>query len=96
METELTLDLQLAYAEKTAKELERKAKDLWRKKAEQNEARAVKAEAAYGREVLDHAATRELLSERETGLGFYQRIAESAGLAMSDRDDIAALYGRAL
>jgi hypothetical protein len=37
---------------------------------------------------------RTLRKERETGLETYQRIAESAGLTMSDRDDIAAMYGR--
>jgi DNA-binding CsgD family transcriptional regulator len=87
VETGQSLDFQLALKE-------RELHLLWKQKATQQEHRAIVAEAAYGREVLDHAATRELLSERETGLGFYQRVAESAGLAMSDRDDLAALYGR--
>ena len=48
--------------------------------------------AAYGREVLDHKATKNILTERETGLEFHQRIAESGGLMLSDRDDMLTLY----
>jgi DNA-binding Lrp family transcriptional regulator len=49
--------------------------------------------AAYGREVLDHKATKNLLGERETGLESIQRIAESGGLVLSDRDDLLSAYG---
>jgi DNA-binding transcriptional MerR regulator len=38
-------------------------------------------EAAYGREVLDHRATKGLLTERESELETYQRIAEAGGLS---------------
>jgi len=37
-------------------------------------------------------ATENLLTERETGLSTYQRIAESRGLVLSDRDDLTSAY----
>jgi DNA-binding CsgD family transcriptional regulator len=40
------------------------------------------------------AGTRQLLAVRTTDLEIIQRIAESGGLIMSDRDDIAATYRR--
>jgi hypothetical protein len=49
-------------------------------------------EAAYGREVLDHKATKNLLSERETGLGVYQRICEDRSFMLSDQDDLISPY----
>ena len=39
-------------------------------------------------------ATENLLTERTTGLSTYQRIAESGGLALTDRDDVLGTYGR--
>jgi hypothetical protein len=51
-------------------------------------------EAACGREVFDHRATKAALSGRETGLAMIQRIAEAGGLLVSDREDIRAAYGR--
>jgi hypothetical protein len=50
------------------------------------------AEAAYGREVLDHNATKALLGEREAGLALYQRICENHDLMLSDRDDLSSAY----
>jgi hypothetical protein len=87
VETELSTAFQLAMLYKQAAALERNL----RIKAEN---RVKETEAAYGREVLDHKATKALLTERETGLGTYQRIAEAAGLVMSDRDDLGAPYRR--
>jgi DNA-binding transcriptional MerR regulator len=51
-------------------------------------------EAAYGREVLDHKATKALLDDREIGLEVYQRIAEVGGLIASDREDVLNTYRR--
>jgi hypothetical protein len=73
IETEMTLDMELALIEK-------KAKELWKRKALEQEARAMRAES--------------LLEDRTSGLSAYQRIAESAGLAVSDREDMLALYQR--
>jgi DNA-binding transcriptional MerR regulator len=54
VETELTLDLQIAMAEKAATMAEKSAKELWKRKAEHEEAQAVKAEAALGRLTVQH------------------------------------------
>jgi DNA-binding transcriptional MerR regulator len=86
-ETALSLDLQIALAEREAKELAIKAKELWKRKALDQEARAAQAEYRL-------SVTRELLDKRETGLEAYQRIAESAGLVLSDRDDLYSAYRR--
>ena len=80
LETPLTLDFQLALIERQARELNQKAAALWKQKALEQEARAAIAE--------------RLLSERESGLAFFQRAAEKAGAVMSDRDDLLSLYGR--
>ena len=80
VETELTLDLQIAMAEKAAKE-------LWKRKAEQNEARAVKAEAELGRLTVEHKDVLQANAQ-------LWRIAESAGAIISDREDMLALYRR--
>jgi transcriptional antiterminator len=72
-ETAMSLDLEIAL-------IERKAKELWKRKALEQEARAMRAES--------------LLVDRTSGLEAYQRIAESAGLTISDREDIVALYKR--
>jgi hypothetical protein len=40
------------------------------------------------------SVTRQLLDKRTAGLETIQRIAESGGLVMSDRDDIEATYRR--
>ena len=58
-----------------------------RHKALEQEERAIRAE----RELM---ATESLLTERETGLSTYQRIAESRGLVLSDRDDLTSAYRR--
>ena len=79
-ETSQSLDLQLAV-------IERKAHELWKRKALEQEERAVRAE----RQLL---MAQELLIERESGLSTYQRIAEAGSLVMSDRDDVLATYGR--
>jgi hypothetical protein len=79
-ETTMNLDLQIALAERAEKEAAQRSKDLWKRKALEQEIRAMRAES--------------LLQERETGLEMYQRIAESAGLVMSDRDDIENTYRR--
>jgi hypothetical protein len=86
-ETALTLDLQIALAEREAKELAIRAKELWKRKALEQEARAVKAEYRL-------SMARELLDERETGLETYQRIAEAGGLITSDREDLLNTYRR--
>jgi transposase len=86
-ETALSLDLQIALAEREAKELAIKAKELWKRKALDQEARAAQAEYRL-------SVTRELLDHRETGLEAYQRIAESAGLVLTDRDDLYSAYRR--
>jgi hypothetical protein len=80
VETELTLDLQIAIAEKAAKE-------LWKRKAEQSEARAVKAEAALGRLAMEHQDTLKANTQLWS-------IAESAGALTTDREDMLALYRR--
>jgi hypothetical protein len=80
VETGLTLDLQIAVAEKAAKE-------LWKRKAEQNEARAVKAEAALGRLTMEHQDTLKANTQLWS-------IAESAGAITTDREDTLALYRR--
>ena len=77
-ETGQSLDFQLAL-------VERKAHELWKRKAVEQEERAIQAE----RELQ---ATKNLLTERETGLSMIQRIAESGGLMLSDRDDMLTLY----
>jgi AraC-like DNA-binding protein len=79
-ETTMSLDLQIALAERAEKEAAQRSRDLWKRKALEQEIRAMRAEA--------------LLQEREAGLEMYQRIAESAGLVMSDRDDIENTYRR--
>jgi hypothetical protein len=86
-ETELTLDLQIALAEKAEKEAAQKSRDLWKKKAEREEARAIKAESALGRLTVEHKDTLEANSQ-------LWRIAESAGALTSDREDMLALYRR--
>jgi hypothetical protein len=58
----------------------------------QSENRALAA--AYGQEVLDHKATKHLLEEQKLGTSMYQRIAESAGLVTTDREDMLRLYQR--
>jgi len=78
IETSQSLDLQLAL-------VARKAHELWKRKALEQEARAVRAE-------LELITTKSLLTERETGLSTYQRIAESGGLVLSDRDDLTSAY----
>ena len=80
IETSQSLDLQLAL-------IERKAHELWKRKALEQEERAARAE----RQLL---MAKELLIERESGLSAYQRIAEAGGFVMSDRDDVLATYGR--
>jgi hypothetical protein len=87
IETELTLDLQIALAEKAEKEAAQKSRDLWKKKAEREEARAVKAEATLGRLTVEH---KDAL-EANTVLW---KIAEAGGLITSDREDMLALYRR--
>ena len=87
IETSMSLDIQIAIAERQAKDLERQAKELWKRKALEQEARAVRAE-------LELLTTKGLLDEREIGLSTYQRIAESGGLVLSDRDDLASAYRR--
>jgi hypothetical protein len=79
-ETEMSLDLQLALTE-------RKAHELWKRKALEQEGRAVRAEQQL-------LATQALLAERETGLEMIQRIAEAGGLLVSDREDLLATYRR--
>ncbi|MDR1326563.1 MAG: hypothetical protein LBK00_11055, partial [Treponema sp.] len=80
VETGLTLDLQIAIAEKAAKE-------LWKRKAEQNEARAVKAEAALGRLTIEHQDTLKANTQ-------LWNIAEITGAITMDREDMLALYQR--
>ena len=80
IETSQSLDLQLAL-------VERKAHELWKRKALEQEARAVKAE-------LELLSAERLLADRTTGLSTYQRIAEAGGFALSDRDDVLGTYGR--
>ena len=79
-ETAQSLDFQLAL-------IERKAHELWKRKALEQEGRAVRAE-------LQLQAAQNLLNEREEGLEAIQRIAEAGGCMLSDRDDLLALYGR--
>ena len=80
IETGHSLDFQLALAE-------RKAHELWKRKAVEQEKRADCAE-------MKLLAAQNLLVERETGLSVIQRIAEAGGLVMSDRDDVLSMYGR--
>ena len=87
IETELTLDLQIALAEKAEKEAAQKSRDLWKRKAKQNEARAVKADAVLGRLTVEH---KDVLKANAQ----LWRIAESAGAITSDREDMLALYRR--
>jgi transcriptional regulator with XRE-family HTH domain len=82
VETAQSLDFQLAL-------IERRAHELWKRKALEQEGRAVRAEQQL-------QTAQSLLTARETGLEAIQRIAEAGGLVMSDRDDILALYGRKL
>jgi DNA-binding transcriptional MerR regulator len=84
-ETPLTLDLQIALAEKAEKELAQKTRDLWKRKALAEKARADSAE-------LELCKERTLRGARESGLEFYQRAAESAGLVLSDKDDLYSAY----
>jgi hypothetical protein len=79
-ETEMTLDMEIALAEQ-------KSKELWKRKAKQNEARAVKAEAALGRLSMEHHDTLNANT-------MLFRIAESAGALTSNREDKLALYRR--
>jgi len=87
LETSMSLDIQIALAERQAKDIERQAKELWKRKALEQEARAVKAE-------LELLSAERLLADRTTGLSTYQRIAEAGGFALSDRDDVLGTYGR--
>ena len=79
-ETSQSLDFQLAL-------VERKAHELWKRKALEQEGRAVRAEQQL-------LATQTLFAERETGLEMTQRIAEAGGLLVSDREDLLATYRR--
>jgi transposase len=87
METELTLELQIALAEKEVREASEKAALLWKRKASENEARAVKAEAALGRLSMEHhdviTANTQLFD-----------IATAAGALTSDREDMLSTYRR--
>ena len=80
VETAQSLDLPLAL-------VERKAHELWKRKALEQEARAVKAE-------LELLSAKRLLDSRGEGLETYQRIAEASGLSLSDRDDVLGTYRR--
>jgi hypothetical protein len=79
-ETAQSLDFQLAI-------IERRAHELWKRKALEQESRAVAAEQKL-------QATENLLASREEGLSIIQRIAESEGRLISDRDDLIATYRR--
>lgn len=94
VETELSLYMEAAT-------LERRSKEIWKRIAEQEKSRAdalsaenVKLATAYGREVLDHKATKNLLEEQKLGTAMYQRIAEAAGFVKSDREDVLDTYRR--
>jgi flagellar motor switch/type III secretory pathway protein FliN len=86
-ETELTLDLQIALAERAEKEAAQKSRDLWKRKAEQNEARAVKVEAELGRLAVEY---KDVLKANTQLFD----IAVSSGTLTSDREDMLALYRR--
>ena len=79
-ETTQSLDFQLAL-------IERKAHELWKRKALEQEGRAVRAEQQL-------QATQNLLDRRTEGLSVIQRIAEAGGCLMSDRDDLLLPYRR--
>jgi hypothetical protein len=79
-ETTQSLDFQLAL-------VERKAHELWKRKALEQEARAVRAET----KVLDLEWRNDRLA---SGCETHQRMLESGGFIMSDSDDLLALYGR--
>jgi di/tripeptidase len=78
IETAQSLDFQLAI-------IERQAHELWKRKALEQEQRAISAEQQL-------QATQTLLTEGETGLEVIRRIAEARGLVMTDRDDMASAY----
>ena len=94
MKTSQSRAVRIAVLAKRQQEIDRQIQAEMQAEISELRAENTRLEAAYGREVLDHKATRNILTERETGLSVIQRIAESGGLLMSDRDDVLATYGR--
>jgi transposase len=76
-----------AITDLEAAEMLIKSAEHFKARFEQEHNMRIKAETAFGREVLAHQETR-------TGLETYQRYAETHGLAMSDHDDLLATYKR--
>ncbi|MDR2588566.1 MAG: hypothetical protein LBC67_03980, partial [Spirochaetales bacterium] len=79
-QTALSKEFCLAMLYKQEAEIMKEAASLERELRITAENKLLETEAAYGREVLDHKATKNLLGERETGPESIQRIAESGGL----------------
>jgi hypothetical protein len=87
LETEMSEEFQLAMMYKQAVNLLQKTNELECKLRIKTETKLRETERKLGEEVVSHGRTR-------SGLEMYQRIAESAGLSMSDRDDMLSMYRR--
>jgi DNA-binding Lrp family transcriptional regulator len=93
-ETAMSDEFRLAMLYKQDAEIMRQAAELERKlhiktktKLLKTETRLRETECRLGQEVIAHDRTKN-------GLATYQRIAESAGLVKSDRDDVLDTYRR--
>jgi hypothetical protein len=80
VETELSLEIQIAI-------VERKAKELWKRKAEKEEARAIRAETRMVELTVENERIHDDLRHANQKL-------ELVGLHLTDRDDMRSLYRR--
>jgi hypothetical protein len=94
VETGLSKELRLAQVYKEAAALERELKEEALRENQTLRAKNEELTSCLSKEVMDHNNTKKLLERQKYGTSAYQRIAESAGLVLTDREDMLSTYRR--
>jgi hypothetical protein len=94
VETGLSKELRLAQVYKEAAALERELKEEALRENQALRAKNEELTSCLSKEIMDHNNTKKLLERQKYGTSAYQRIAESAGLVLTDREDMLSTYRR--